>query len=70
MLGRCRLFNWETLYKKIIPPTRDLQNSDVQLKINHLPGLFAHKLLFCRLRGVLQEDQTIILKQSFKTEWF
>jgi hypothetical protein len=35
---------------------RGLQNSDAQLKINHLLGLFVYKLLFCRLcSGVLQE---------------
>ena len=37
-------------------PMRGLQNSDAQLKINHLLGLFVYKLLFCRLcSGVLQE---------------
>jgi hypothetical protein len=35
---------------------RDLQNSDAQLKINHLHGLFTPKLLFCPLCSrVLQE---------------
>jgi hypothetical protein len=39
---------------------RDLQNSDAQLKINHLHGLFTPKLLFCPLCSrVLQEALVI-----------